>query len=211
MAISAAEQKTLANLARAANRRLERASEGQRSYLEAQIAKYHTRIRQKTGARVFQQGKAKSNAEYRARMRELQTFMQAKTSTIEGWKKIKAKQVEAAGETIRAGGSNLTDEELAGILRELEKGHSSAEFYKALANVEISKREAEAEKERLIKRAEEAGVKLSDKQIDMLGWHATEEEITDAMNARRTAQQRTQLLLDLRAAGVSYASAGLPR
>lgn len=173
MAITAAQQRALSNLARAANRRLERASEGQRAYLERQISKYHTRQRS-GGATVFKQGKAASESEYRARMRELERFMSAQTSKITGWKEVKKAQVKAAGETLRGEGYDLTDEELAAILEELDEGHSSAAFYSALANVEISKSSAGA------------------------NWQPDKETISAAINERRSAQQRTEQLLKIR-------------
>ena len=74
MAVTSVQQKMLAATARRANRRLERATPGQRAYLEKQIKGYHTRTRE-SGARVFQQGKAGSETEYRARMRELRRFL----------------------------------------------------------------------------------------------------------------------------------------
>lgn len=169
MAITNEQQKALANLARAANRRLERAPAGQRAYLERQISKYH--IRERGAGIVFKQGKAKSSAEYRVRMRELEKFMSAKSSTRRGWDAMKKAQVSAAGETLRRGGSNLSDDELATILEELDEGHSSAEFYKALANVEIAKSAAGA------------------------SWEPTDETIKTAINERRSAQERTEALL----------------
>lgn len=173
--VSAAQQKQLAAIARRANRRLERATQGQRAYLEKQIAKYHVRQRP-GGATVFQQGKAKSTAEYRARMRELEAFLKAETSRRKGWDAMKAAQVSAAGETIRQGGYDITDQELTGILEEIGEGHSSAEFYKALANVEISKRQNDSE-------------------------NLSRDEIRNAINERRTAQERTATLLRLRNKG----------
>ena len=171
MAITSAQQTALAKLARAANRRLERAPEGQRAYLERQIAKYHTR--QRGEMTVFSQGKAKSEAEYRARMRELEAFMQAKTSTRTGWKAVKKQQVQAAGDTLRSQGADISDEELALVLEEIGEGHSSAEFYKALANVEIAKQSDD-------------------------DWTPSRDSIRDALNARRTAQERTQALIKAR-------------
>lgn len=173
MPVTKEMQKALANLARAANRRIERATPGQRAYMQNQIAKYHVRERQ-PGLNVFQQGKAANAAEYHARMRELQAFMGAKSTTRKGWKAIKAAQVAAAGETIRGQGSDISDEELSVILEEIGEGHSSAEFYKALANVEINKREA------------------GDK------WEPSADAIRDAITEKRTAQQRAELLISLR-------------
>lgn len=165
--------KEFTNLARAANRRLERATSGQRSYLQSKISKYHIRER-KPGVTVFSQAKPKTMAEYHSRMNELRAFMGAATSTRRGWEAVKRAQVSSAGKTLRAGGSNITDDELALILMEIGEGHSSAEFYKALDNVEISKRER------------------GDK------WTPSADTISDAINSRRSAQERAKLLIKLR-------------
>lgn len=174
MTLTQEMQRALSNRARAANRRLERATPGQRAYLEKQIEKYHTRERA-PGFNVFQQGKAQSEAEYRARMRELDTFMAAKTSTRKGWKSVKKAQVEAAGKTLREKqGYNLTDNELALILEEIDTGHGSADFYKALANVEINKAAA------------------GDR------WTPNAETISAALAERRSAQERAEMLIKAR-------------
>lgn len=166
--------KEFTNLARAANRRLERATSGQRSYLQSKISKYHIRER-KPGVTVFSQAKPKTMAEYHSRMNELKAFMGAATSTRKGWEAVKRAQVSAAGKTLRAEGSNITDEELAIVLEEIGGGHSSAEFYKALANVEISKREH------------------PDYWVN-----ADRDKILEAINERRSAQERAKLLIKLR-------------
>ena len=173
MALSKEQQKELAGLARAANRRLERATPGQRSYLESNIAKYPVR-RRDTGMRVFQQGKAKSAAEYRARMRELQKFMEAPTSKRKGWEEIKKTQIENAGKTLRdKQGYDITDQELKTVLEEMSAAKSPRKLYDMLANVEIAK----------------------SKSGD---WAGTRQEIKQAMNERRTAQERTTQLLAAR-------------
>lgn len=208
MALTQEMQRALANRARAANRRLERASEGQRAYLEKQIAKYHVRER---GANiVFKQGKAASEAEYRARMRELEKFMSARSSTIKGWREIKAANVSAAGETLREKQNyNITDDELAIILEEIDEGHKSKEFYSALANVEISKanadrayREALADEiEKLVDEGltlEKATEKAEEKIKPQSYWGASADEIRNAINERRSAQQRAEMLLKMR-------------
>lgn len=200
MALTQAMLKDFVNLARAANRRLERATPGQRMYLQQKIAKYHTRERA-PGINVFSQAKPKTEAEYRSRMKELEQFMGAKTSTKKGWQAVKKAQVSAAGKTIRAQGSNLTDEELASILQEIDEGHRSAEFYKALANVEIVKREAE---QKLEADKEEARAKgMSEKEIEKKFkyadyWTPSDEAISNAINSRRSAQERAEHLIKLR-------------
>lgn len=185
MAVSASEQRTLANLARAANRRIERASPGQREYLTLYVQKYHSRKRA-DGTIVFQQGKAQSRTEYNARIKELKLFMEAKSSTRKGWEAQKKAQIASAGETLRGEGADITDEELAQILQEIGTGHSSLEFYKALANVEIAKAE----------------------QGDT--WNASEDEIRNAIAERRDAQQRALTLIKAREARKN-ASAEIPR
>ena len=177
MPVTKEMQKALSSLARAANRRIERATPGQRLYMQMQIKHYHVRERM-PGLNVFKQGKAANVAEYRARMRELQAFMNARSTTRKGWDAIKAAQVAAAGKTLRGQGSVISDEELTVLLEEIGEGHSSAEYYKALANVEISKRE------------------------DPDYWiSADRDQIIEAMNARRSAQERTETLLRLRLRG----------
>ena len=128
-------QKQLANLARAANRRLERASAGQRRSLEYNIKGYQT----KTTSRglVFKQGKAQSAAEYRQRMAELNKFMGAKTTTRKGWEKLKQENISKAQDSLEKMGYDITDDELDTILKEV--GGGSKEFYKALENVQAAK------------------------------------------------------------------------
>lgn len=179
MAITSEMQRELAKKARAANRRLERASEGQRRALEYYIRGYA--VRQRGEYIIFQQGKAKSEAEYKKRMQELEDFMQAESSTKKGWKALKERQVRAAGETLRDEGSNLTDDELANVLIELNrdgdsKGGSDVIFQAAVQNVEIAKRKAGK------------------------NWTGSDQQIRDAINSRRSAQERVQTLLKLRRA-----------
>lgn len=178
MPVTKAQQAELAKLARAANRRLERATEGQRTYLEYQIRKYHTRERE-GGARVFMQGKASTTAEYNARMRELRRFMgydekQVRSSYRKGWEKMKAEQVAKAGETLRGAKVDITDEELALILQELDAKNKDATLYDALVNVQLAK--------------EEAG--------DM--WEPSTDAIQAALAEKRDDQEKTERLLRLR-------------
>ena len=178
MPVTKAQQAELAKLARAANRRLERATEGQRAYLEYQIRKYHTRERE-GGARVFMQGKASSTAEYNARMRELNRFMgydetAVRSSTRKGWESMKSEQVAKAGETLRSQGRDITDEELAQVLKELDAKNKDATLYSALAHVELAKAEAGD------------------------AWEPSADAIRDALADKRSAQDQTERLLRLR-------------
>jgi len=129
-------QKELANLARAANRRLERATSGQRGALDYYLRGYHTR--EGAHGTVFQQGKAKTEREYRARMEELRRFMAGDTTTRRGWEALKEENIERAQETIKRQGYELSDEEFATILKETG-GHRSIQFYRALDIVQAEK------------------------------------------------------------------------
>ena len=142
MPVTKEMQRELARKARAANRRLERATEGQRRSLEHNIRGYHTR----EGARgiVFQQGAAKNEREYRQRMAELEAFMEkSKTSTRRGWEELKKANISKAQESLTNMGYDVTDEELEIILK--ETGGSSKAFYRALENVMAAKEEADNE------------------------------------------------------------------
>lgn len=203
MALTQAMIKDFVNLARAANRRIERATPGQQAYLQQKIAKYHIRARitPERAINVFSQAKPKTEAEYRTRLKELEKFMGAVTTKRTGWEAVKRAQVSGAGKTLRAQGSNLTDEELATILQEIDEGHSSAEFYKALANVEIAKREAEQklEADKAAARAQgmsEKEIKKKFKYADY--WTPSASVIYQAINERRSAQERVEHLINLR-------------
>ena len=129
----------LAKMARAANRRIERATPGQRSALEHYTQGYATRESAKYG-RVFKQGAAKTIREARQRLAELQRFTEAETTTRKGWEKLKRANVEKAGETIReALDLDISDEELAIIFKELGANKNKREFYAVLNNVAAAK------------------------------------------------------------------------
>lgn len=171
MAITDAMQRELARVARAANRRLERASEGQRAALDYYLRGYHTR----EGARgtVFQQGRAKTEREYRARMAELEAFMSGESTTRRGWKELKEENISKAGETLRGRGYDLKDEELAQILIETGGAKKVGKaFYKALNNVQAARN----------KKAKSAG-------DDFTG--LTSQEITEAISSRASGYEAT--------------------
>lgn len=180
MAITDQMQRELAKLARAANRRLERASKGQRSALDYYLKNYHTRA----GARgtVFQQGKAATEAEYKARMAELRAFMGGKTSTRTGWEKLKAENIRQGAETLRSERKyDLTDEEFAAIIEETggKKELGKVEFYRVLNNVQAKHNEERAKAEA----SKDPFTGLTDK------------EISDAVAMRNTSWEATLSVL----------------
>ena len=157
---------------RAANRRLERAGEGQTQALEHYLRTYHTR-QSEQGLR-FSQAKARSEAEARQRLEELQKFMDAETSKKRGWQRVKRANLESAGETIRDElDMDITDEELAAILKETG-GHSSADFYRALETVAAAK--IEEDKEELT--AKQIAALLTERRTD-------QQAAVGLINARR--------------------------
>lgn len=184
--ITSEMQKELTYLARAANRRIERATEGQRSALEYYLRKYHTRERA-DGTLVFQQGKAKTTAEYNARMKELKRFMYGDPegkgdeyepiSKRKGWEALKKRQVANAADTLRKEGYDITDEELEMVLIEgadEDIGGSDPVMLAALQNVQIAKAQAGS------------------------SWNASPEAIRKAIDERRSDQERTEELIAAR-------------
>lgn len=170
-AITKKQQAELVKLARAANRRLERAAEkapGQRRSLENIIQNYH--LIDGSRGKVFSQAKAKTKREYTQRMSELQKFMKAKTSKRKSWESLKTTNMSAAQKKLREMGHEVTDEELEIVLEEI--GGSSPAFYKALENVQAAKGPEKDE--------------LSKKQI------------LDAIYTRRTDLEATLAAIDAR-------------
>lgn len=183
MALTKEMQRELATWARRANRRIERATEGQRAALEYYTRQYHTRKRD-DGTRVFMQGKAKTEQEYNARMKELKRFLEGDPegkeagyqpiSTRSGWEKVKRANVEKAGETLRKSGYDITDDELEMILvegAEDDIGGSDPVMLAALQNVQIAKAEAGNE------------------------WTPSPEVIKAAIAERRSDQERVEQLI----------------
>lgn len=171
------QQAELARLARAANRRLERATEGQRDSLEHNIKDYH--VRESKGGLKFQQGQAKSEAEYRQRKRELEKFMGAKTSTRGGWERIKEESLNKAGGKLRDMGYDVTDEEVVNIAKETG-GHNPA-FYKALENLTAEKFEQEL--------LDEMDEEYYEDLDEMLEQRRTDQQATEAFLKARKANQ----------------------
>lgn len=158
MPVTKQQQAALTKLARAANRRLERATEGQRKSLEHNIEKYHTQRSESRGL-VFQQGKAKNEREYRQRMAELNAFMKAKTSTRKGWEELRKSNLKSATESLTNAGYDITDEELDIVLQEI--GGSSKAFYRVLENIQAMKEGPEDELS-----AEEVRKAINDRRSD---------------------------------------------
>lgn len=131
----------LAKMARAANRRIERATPGQRNAMAYYTRHYTTRQSEKYGF-VFKQGAAKTMREAKQRLAELNRFMEdaKQTTTRKGWEKLKRENVERAGKTIReALDLDISDDELTVILKELGANKDKREYYTVLNNVSAAK------------------------------------------------------------------------
>lgn len=128
------QYKEIRRLTRAAQRRMERASEGQRRAMEYQVQKA-------TGAKKWSSAtKGFTYQQAQAQISKLERFMEAETTTIRGWEKVKMEQVSSAAQTLagRYSGFNLTDEELADIFKQVGD-KSRQEKYKAINLVVAAK------------------------------------------------------------------------
>lgn len=133
MAKATKEQRDMIRtLTRRANRRMERASKGQRKYLE-------TQVRKMTGATSFSSAsKGLTMVQAEAKIRKLQRFLESETSTRKGWNRIIKESVRKANATLKRQGYNLTDEELADLLEQFD-AESNIDYYWAINLVEAAK------------------------------------------------------------------------
>ena len=125
---------TIKTLTRRANRRLERASEGQRKALEYYVGQ------EKFSAAT----KGLNTQQVQMKLESLEKFLGGKSTTKTGWKEIKTANVAKANETLRKEGYTLTDEELANILIQVDTSNTQAK-YRAINLVQAAKNKAELE------------------------------------------------------------------
>lgn len=153
--------KALRTLTRRANRRLERATPGQRSALEYYVKGYTG------GAGKFSAAaKGLTYEEVALKLKNLDAFLGAKTSTRKGWDELKNENIKKANATLSERGYDFTDEELAEVFIQVGEG-SLKEKYRAINLVEASKREKESK-----------GI-----------WEGSTDEIAKAIAQKATAQQ----------------------
>lgn len=166
--ITKEQKQQIRTLTRRANRRIERATEGQRSALEYYVNKA-------TGADKFSATtKGLSAEQAAAKIRDIERFLAGESSTRKGWDKIKEENVHKANETLKLQGYDLSNEELAEILEQVDTS-SKKDFYKAINLVEAKKIE-EGE-----------------------GWEGSPDEITAAIAEKFTYQQALTKALQARA------------
>lgn len=130
------QKDTIKTLVRRANRRIERATLGQRGALE-----YY--VEQVTGGKKFSAAtKGLTAAQADLKIKQLEKFLASKVSTRKGWDKVKADNIRKANETLHQQGYDLTDEELSEILKQLDVKNGK-EYYRAINLVSAAKAEDE--------------------------------------------------------------------
>lgn len=133
--ITEQQARAIKKLAERANKRLQRATEGQRAALEYYVKKA-------TGQTRF--SKAVTNVSYQqaaAELKALEKFLAAPSTTKTGWRRLKQKQVQAATKTLNNEGYDLTDAEFAEIVEQVDSSNKK-EFYFAINKVQAAKQQA---------------------------------------------------------------------
>ena len=144
--ITQQQKNEIRQLTRRANRRIERATPGQRSYLESMVRRITG-----TGANKFSSAyKGLTERQATAKIRQLRQFLYEEdpetgeiinkiSTTRAGWDEMKARILAKTGETWRnVKGYHITDEELA-IILEQEDIKDTKDFYRAVNLVEAQK------------------------------------------------------------------------
>lgn len=131
-------------LTRRANRRIERAAPGQKTYLESIVQRTaggSLKFSAATKGLTFEQAAAK--------LEKLDRFLGTMSSTRKGWDWMKKEIVHKANQTLGRQGYDLTDEELSEILIQVD-ADNKREFYRAInlvtaKKVDIDKEELNAD------------------------------------------------------------------
>ena len=123
MDITKQQRDEIRRLSQQAQRRMRRASGGQRRYMESswKRATGQSEISGKTKGLTERQAAAK--------IRQIKKFLAAETTTKRGWQNVISRSVAAANETWGKRGYDLTDEELADILEQVD-AENKGEYYK---------------------------------------------------------------------------------
>ena len=162
------QQSEIKLLTRRANGRIERASAGQRKAMEFYIGREKF-----SGA-----SKGFSYEQAQAQIEKLNKFLSGKSTTKTGWREIKQANVAKANKTLGKMGLDLTDEELAEILIQVDTSNTQ-EFYRAVNLVQAAKDEAEMEGDI---------------------WSGSEDQIADAIASKMEASEALEAALKSREA-----------
>lgn len=165
--ITQQQKAAIRTLVRRANRRIERAGAGQTKALE-----YY--VKQATGGTKWSAAtKGLTQEQAALKLKQLESFLSGKSTTITGWREIKSKNVSSANETLTSMGYDLEDEELAEILMQIDAADKK-EFYRAINLVQAAK--------------ESAGE----------AWQGSKKQIQKALEEKATYQQALQKALEAR-------------
>lgn len=130
MNITQQQAAAIRKLTRAANRRIERASGAQKSYIQSLVP---------GGSRKFSAAtKGLSFEEAALKLKQLEKFMGTKTTKITEWKEAKQRSVKAGAAKLGVQGYDLTDAEFAEILKQVD-AKNKQELYAAVNKVQAAK------------------------------------------------------------------------
>lgn len=130
--ITQQQKQAIRTLVRRANRRIERASAGQASAMEYYVQKA-------TGAAKWSAStKGLTFEEAALKLKQLETFLAGRSTTIRGWREIKQQNVSKANTTLSEMGYDFEDKELAEILMQIDTADKK-EFYRAINLVQAAK------------------------------------------------------------------------
>ena len=120
--------KMIRTLARRANRRIERATPGQRNALISYA-----------GGQKFSAGsKGLSEREAAQKIEKMKRFLESPSTTRTGWERMKEENLRKAREALGRQDYTITDEELAEIIQQLGDV-DDATFYRAINLVEVER------------------------------------------------------------------------
>lgn len=151
--ITKEQQATIRTLVRRANRRIERTMEGITSKGQKAALEYY--VKKAIGANKWSAAtKGMTKAGASAYIRQLESFLASQSTTKtgweidiktgkgrhtgKGWRYMKSESVSKANETLTEQGYDLTDEELAEILVQIDTADRK-EFYRAVNLVQAAK------------------------------------------------------------------------
>lgn len=165
--ITQQQKQAIRTLTRRANRRIERAGAGQIAALEYYVKKA-------TGAEKWSSAtKGLTYEEAALKLKQLETFLEGRSTTIRGWNEIKQQNVSKANETLSEMGYDFDDEELAEILMQIDTADKK-EFYRAINLVQAAKEDAGED------------------------WRGTKKQIREALADKATYQQALEKALQAR-------------
>lgn len=161
--ITEQQKSAIRSLTRTANRRIERASEGQRRAIE-----HYNRGDLNDKGFFSSSYKGLSYAEAGRKIKALENFLSAESTTRRGWESIKSEQIEKTAQTWQQRGYDLTEEEIEAILKAVDESEDE------LANRVIQDKERRRRKYYI-------AVDLVQAAKEAEGWEGGEDNIMQAI------------------------------